>query len=299
MPKPESHVKVTGCWFWDGFQDGILAVSRKCRGAARGVPKRLVIGTDRSLAGFPALYDVASLGTGDRLEHPVSGSLLLFLLGFSNATVAYATLKKPVAMVPLLLIRAQKLAEGTTAMSRTTDYCYCPYDGNPLTLGGSPGQERFQCSRCGFVDYQNPRPCVCFLILKGRDVLLARRAIEPAKNMWDIPGGFVDSGESAEQAVIREALEETSLRVRIREYFGSLPDIYGDREVPTLNFCFLAEIVSGELRAQSDVAELQWVGLDCLPGGASWPSPTSDKCWNGVVKRVCPGSGVIARSGPH
>src|SRR5690349_13727459 len=50
VPKPESHVKVTGCWYWNGFRDGILAVSRKCRGGAWGVLKRLVFGTYPSAA---------------------------------------------------------------------------------------------------------------------------------------------------------------------------------------------------------------------------------------------------------
>jgi hypothetical protein len=45
VPKPKSHVKVTGRWFWNGFQDGILVVSKECRGAAGGVPKRLVFET--------------------------------------------------------------------------------------------------------------------------------------------------------------------------------------------------------------------------------------------------------------
>jgi hypothetical protein len=44
VPKPKSHVKITGCWFWNGFQDGILAVSSECRRASMGVPKRLVFG---------------------------------------------------------------------------------------------------------------------------------------------------------------------------------------------------------------------------------------------------------------
>lgn len=150
-------------------------------------------------------------------------------------------------------------------MNRPSGYRHCPFDGEHLQPGDPLGQERPWCPRCGFVDYQNPRPCVCVLIVKDRSVLLARRAVEPALGMWDLVGGFIDNGESAEQAVIRETLEETALHVRVGDYLGSLPDVYGDRSVPTLNFCFLAEIVSGELQAQSDVAELRWVAFDRLP----------------------------------
>jgi ADP-ribose pyrophosphatase YjhB (NUDIX family) len=150
-------------------------------------------------------------------------------------------------------------------MSRTEYYRYCPHDGEPLQPGDGPGRPQPRCRRCGFVDYQNPRPCVAVLILNNGRLLLARRGVEPAKGAWDIPGGFIDASESAEEAVVREALEETALHVRVREYLGSVPDVYGDRGVPTLNLCYLAEVVSGELRAQSDVAALEWVALDRLP----------------------------------
>ncbi|MBV9125781.1 MAG: NUDIX domain-containing protein [Planctomycetes bacterium] len=144
-------------------------------------------------------------------------------------------------------------------------YRHCPYDGTPLDPGDPPRGRRPRCTRCEFVDYQNPRPCVAILILDENRVLLARRAVEPAKGMWDIPGGFIEANESAEQAVVREAREETDLHVQVAAYLGSLPDVYGHRGVPTLNFCFLTEVVAGEVKAQSDVAELQWVDLNCLP----------------------------------
>src|SRR6266849_8161058 len=107
-------------------------------------------------------------------------------------------------------------------VNKSFDYQYCPYDGTRLDAGDACGS-RPRCARCGFVDYQNPRPCVTILILEERRVLLARRAVEPAKGMWDIPGGFIETGESAEEAVVREALEETVLHVRVTAYLGSLP----------------------------------------------------------------------------
>jgi 8-oxo-dGTP diphosphatase len=76
--------------------------------------------------------------------------------------------------------------------------------------------------------------------------------------MWDIPGGFIDCGETAEEAAIREMLEETGLQVKVTQYFGSFSDSYGDGEEPTLNLCFLAEPCGGIMSPQSDVAELQW-----------------------------------------
>lgn len=130
---------------------------------------------------------------------------------------------------------------------------------------GDPPETRSRCPTCGFVDYQNPKTCVVILITQGHKILLARRGIEPAKGEWDIPGGFVDRGESAEEAVLREALEETSLHVRVKEYIGSVPDVYGPRETPTVNLCFLVEILDGQPSPRSDVESLVWFSLDQLP----------------------------------
>jgi ADP-ribose pyrophosphatase YjhB (NUDIX family) len=96
-------------------------------------------------------------------------------------------------------------------------------------------------------------------------VLLARRAIEPARGMWDFPGGFSEAGETAEETAVREVLEETSLQVRVTGYLGSLPDVYGDRQLPILSLCFTAEVLGGEPHAQSDVADLAWFGRGDLP----------------------------------
>lgn len=150
-------------------------------------------------------------------------------------------------------------------MTCPSDYEYCPYDGNRLAVDRDDPEGRPACSRCGFVDYQNPKACVAVLIVRGDKLLLAKRGVEPAKGEWDIPGGFVDRDESAEEAVVREMCEETGLRVRVTDYLGSVPDVYGLRQTPTLNLCFLVETPTGEPKAQSDVEELQWVSLDELP----------------------------------
>ena len=144
-------------------------------------------------------------------------------------------------------------------------YSHCPYDGEKLVDNANDSAGHGRCPRCGFVDYQNPKVCVAILILRGAEVLLARRGVEPAKGEWDIPGGFVEAGESAAEAVVREALEETTLHIRIREYLGSIPDHYGVRRTPTLNLCYLVEVVGGTPQPKSDVESLAWFGLDDLP----------------------------------
>lgn len=140
------------------------------------------------------------------------------------------------------------------------DFHFCPFDGTRLTHVG-----RGRCPVCQFVDYGNPAPAVGFFLLDGHRVLLAVRAFDPAKGKLDIPGGFIEAGESAEEAVVREAEEETSLRVRVVAYLGSFPDVYGERQMPTLSFIYVVQRVSGELQANDDVAELRWFDLDAVP----------------------------------
>ena len=129
------------------------------------------------------------------------------------------------------------------------------------------GDIRPTCPRrpCGFVDYGDPKPCVAVLIEHDGKLLLARRAVAPAKGKWDIPGGFIDGGESAEDAVRREIEEETGLVPMDIAYVGSVVDSYGCRKAPTLNLCFRAGVRKPELRARSDVAELRWCAPAQLP----------------------------------
>lgn len=145
------------------------------------------------------------------------------------------------------------------------NYRYCPYDGKQLSLASDEHEGRPWCPQCGFVHYHNPAPCVAVLVARHRRILLARRAIEPAKGMWDIPGGFIQSGESAEEAAVREVMEETNLLVRITEFLGSIPDEYGPHKLPTLNLCFLANVVRGDPSPATDVDQLSWFRHDQLP----------------------------------
>jgi ADP-ribose pyrophosphatase YjhB (NUDIX family) len=130
----------------------------------------------------------------------------------------------------------------------------------------APG--RFSRIHVDFKYYRNPKPCVAVFIVKGDEVLLAKRANDPAMGKWDIVGGFVDHGESSEDAIVREAIQETRCKIRILEYLGSIPDVYGDTEVATVNACFVAEIITGEPKARDDVALLDWFPIDRPPAEA-------------------------------
>ena len=99
-------------------------------------------------------------------------------------------------------------------------------------------------------------------------VLLIERGKEPLKGWWTLPGGLLETGERLECAVRREILEETGLTVRPVEiaavFERIMPDAEGRTEFHYVIVDYLCELISGELRAASDVAAASWVPLEGL-----------------------------------
>src|SRR2546423_13473694 len=109
-------------------------------------------------------------------------------------------------------------------MGTDLHFRYCPRDGTLLESGAGAESTAPCCPECGYVDYNNPRPCVALIVLRDGKVLLARSGNEPEKYRWDLPGGFIEQGESAEGAVGREGREETGVDLRVTRVLGPLAD---------------------------------------------------------------------------
>lgn len=140
---------------------------------------------------------------------------------------------------------------------------YCPKCGAKHFEVNNEKSKR--CRACGFVYYFNSSAAVVALIQNREgEVLVATRAKEPAKGTWDLPGGFVDMHETAEEAVCREVIEETDLNVNRVNYLFSLPNlyVYSDFEVHTVDMFFLCVVDDlSPLMAHDDVAQLEWVSV--------------------------------------
>ena len=101
---------------------------------------------------------------------------------------------------------------------------FCPRCGR----GADVSYPRFMsCPHCGYGAYYNPKPVAAAIPTtpEGRIILL-RRGFEPGKGLWTFPGGFVDLGESVEDAAIRETMEELEIEVEL----GSLVGVYSRAE---------------------------------------------------------------------
>ncbi|TCD47355.1 NUDIX hydrolase [Chlorobium sp. N1] len=100
-------------------------------------------------------------------------------------------------------------------------FTYCPLCGKGLNPALLEGRERMLCPECGWVHYRNPLPVAiaCTVNPKG-EILLIRRAHEPALNEWALPGGFLESGELPEEGCLRELMEETSIEGRVERIIG-------------------------------------------------------------------------------
>lgn len=139
-------------------------------------------------------------------------------------------------------------------------------------------QKCFLCEECGFRFFINAAAAVVALIEdpQGR-LLFVKRAGEPRKGTLDLPGGFVDTGETAEQALSREIHEELNLRIDRSTYFCSFPNtyLYGGIVYFTLDLAFVCEVGDiSRIRAGDDAdgyvflapeaVRIEDIGLDSI-----------------------------------
>ena len=113
-------------------------------------------------------------------------------------------------------------------------------------MGMIEGKERKYCPSCDFIDYRNPLPVAVAVAVRDKRFLLIKRGIPPKKGVWGSPSGFVEIGETPEEACLRELKEEAGvsgeivrlIRVARRED----PEVYGDMLVVV----YLVKVGDGE-----------------------------------------------------
>ena len=122
----------------------------------------------------------------------------------------------------------------------------------------------FQCEKCKNKMFVNPEPVASVILEKGEDqILLAKRAIEPAKDTWDVPGGFIKPGETAEQAGVREIKEELGITINIIDTIGTVaPQDYTYQGIdnPHLVVVLRTRLQGNEtIKPSDDVSEYKFI----------------------------------------
>ena len=103
---------------------------------------------------------------------------------------------------------------------------------------------------------ETPKLMVDVVIPSERGVVLIRRGGEPFEGQWALPGGFVEVGETVEEAAVREVAEETGLAVELARLVGIYSEPDRDPRGHNVSVAFLVRVFSGQLAAASDAADI-------------------------------------------
>ncbi len=139
---------------------------------------------------------------------------------------------------------------------------HCPYCASKA-IGFEAGR-RWVCPDCGFVYYHNVAASAAAVLDLGGSIVMLRRAKEPRRGRWALPGGFVDPGEGAVECALRECREEIGWAPARLDFLVSFPNSYLYRDIPyaTCDMYFCARLPSAEgVRLAADPAEASEVAL--------------------------------------
>ncbi len=125
------------------------------------------------------------------------------------------------------------------------------------------GENRIRsvCPSCGFIHYINPLPvCGTLPVWKDR-VLLCRRAIEPRKNFWTLPGGFLEKNEPTSAGALRETMEEAGIRVKLRQLYSVMDVPFASH----IHIYYLADMLSPEANPGPESLECRLFAEEEIP----------------------------------
>ena len=129
------------------------------------------------------------------------------------------------------------------------------------TVPDGDTHERAVCENCGFVNYQNPKVVSGSVVRHEGKFLLCRRAIEPRRNFWTIPAGYMELHETPQEGAIREAREEANVSLQL----GPLLAVYSVIRLSQVQLIYRATLASPEYSAGEESLEVDLFGWDDIP----------------------------------
>jgi ADP-ribose pyrophosphatase YjhB (NUDIX family) len=142
---------------------------------------------------------------------------------------------------------------------------YCHRCGAEIATGVTRASrlEPPRCRRCGEYLPIGPVPAVGVAVLQSDRLLLVRRRYAPMQGTWALPGGFLEIGETPAEAAVREAREETGLRVKLDGLLGGFHG--GGSKGGVIFLCYRAVVLGGRLAAGDDATDAGFFPLERPP----------------------------------
>lgn len=140
---------------------------------------------------------------------------------------------------------------------------FCSECGHPVRWSKVAGDDRarFVCGQCGTVHYQNPRVVVGTIPELDGSILLCRRAIEPRKNWWTLPAGYLENGETLRQGAQRETMEEACARLKELQPYA----LFNITHIQQVYFFFRAQLVDPDFGPGAESLEVELFSLEDIP----------------------------------
>lgn len=157
------------------------------------------------------------------------------------------------------------------------EFRFCPYCGTPLVSRHVFGKPRSACPECGFVHFRDPKVAVIGVVTADDRVLLVRRAAEPARGKWALPGGVMDAGEMPKSALARELMEEVGLEVEVKRFLGIFPMVTTSGIAGGIVIAYHVRALGAEstpLEHNDDVDAAAWFAGEELPDRIAFESST-------------------------
>ncbi len=151
---------------------------------------------------------------------------------------------------------------------------FCPNCATPLQSIHRFDRVRPACPACGFVYFTDPKVAVIALVIADGAVLLVRRAVDPGRGLWSLPGGYMDAGEMPAEALQREVDEEVGLAIDVGEMSAIFPMENGAGKRVGIVLAFRAKPSGSnrQVHPQDDVSEAGWFGPRQIPPDLAFDS---------------------------
>jgi ADP-ribose pyrophosphatase YjhB (NUDIX family) len=138
---------------------------------------------------------------------------------------------------------------------------FCMRCGHSVELRHEAERLRPVCPRCGWVYYFAPQVAGAAILTRAEDekILLVQRGEDPGKGLWGLPGGFVELGETVQDALTREILEETGYAVEVGALVGVWSFFNAVKKLAGIVLIYETRVTGGTLQIASDSTAAEWV----------------------------------------